>query len=90
MPRWSFHYSLSRLEPFPPLDRPPLVEAETALAAAHVALAQFPPMLTAPEIWCPVVLTLHADGSVRHVLSVPLTAERQIPLDWTPPTVGPQ
>ena len=83
MQRWSVHYTPSRFDSFPPLDTLPQVDAETALDAVYAALKQCPPMLTEPDIFCRVIVTVHTNGSPRHVLSVPLTAEGTIPLDWS-------
>jgi len=83
MQRWSIHYTPSRFDSFPPLNTLPHVDAETALDAVYAALRQCPPMLTEPCIFCRVIVTVHTDGSPRHVLSVPLTVERTIPLDWS-------
>ena len=43
-----------------------------------------PPPITG-TIWARVVLTLHPSGTPRHVLSIPLTKEAAIPLNWQPP-----
>lgn len=85
MERWSVHYSPSRFDSFPPLDTLPQVEAETALDAVYAAIRQYPPPLADKELFCRVIVTVHTDGSPRHVLSVPLTIEGTIPLDWSQP-----
>lgn len=85
MQPFPIHYSADRFAPFPPVASLPVVEAESALDAARLALKQFPPTLTEPEIWCRVILTVHPDGSPRHALRVPLTAERMVPINWVPP-----
>ena len=84
MPTVRFHYSADRTAEFLPVATLPVVDAPTALDAAHAALAKVPPTLTAPSIWLRVVTT-HPNGVPRQVLSVPLTATGQIPLDWPAP-----
>ena len=85
MPAFRFHYSAELTAEFPPVTTLPVVDAPTALDAAHAALAQFPPTLTAPSIWLWVVVAVHPNGVPHRVLSVPLTAERAAPLDWANP-----
>ena len=89
MQSFPVHIAAERFAPFPAVDSLPVVEAESALDAAVEAFRRWPITFNGPEVWVRVILTLHADGSPRPVLSVPITVEGTIPLDWTPPAIKP-
>jgi hypothetical protein len=85
MPTYRYHLADERTAPFPPLDNLPQIEAAT-LEAAVAKLARLGRLPTAGDaFWLRVVLTTHDNGRPRQVLSIQLTPEFQIPIDWQPP-----
>jgi len=91
MPLFRVHFAATQDEPFPPLETLPAVEADPTHAndlveAVKVLLAQGRVPQNRPVNWPRVVINCHPNGYPRQVLSVPLTPDKIIPVDWNADT----
>jgi hypothetical protein len=86
------HYRLNFcVDPTEPMPSPcglAFVEAADPIAAVYRALELGLVPQDKVYAWARVVVSLHADGSVRQVLRVPITPEGRIPVDWRPGVMG--
>jgi hypothetical protein len=90
MPTYRYLVANERNEPFPPVDTLPIVDADEPMAAVAKLAQDGKLPTTGPPFGVRVVTAVHPNGVPDKVLSVPLTPEFKIPLDWQPPDdVGP-
>jgi hypothetical protein len=85
MPIYPYHVSTDRSDPFPSVDNLPTFEADDPMAAVAKLARDGKRPTTGPTFWMRVVTAVHPNGVPHKAISVPLTPEFRVPLDWQPP-----
>ena len=84
MPCFRVDFCADPQEPLPPIDKLASIEADDPMQAAELLVNAGRVPQNQPIAWARVVLTVHDNGRPRQVVRVPLTAAREIPVDWRP------
>jgi hypothetical protein len=85
MPSFPYHIAAEKTDPYPALDKLPTVEAETAWKAVAKLARDGKLPAAGGQFWLRIVLEVHPNGIPAKAMSVPLTPEFEIPLDWDGP-----
>ena len=88
MPLYRVHICADASEPIPLPDTLPAVEAEDPFSAVEKLLADGRYPQTPGIKWARVAVTYHPDGSIRHVVRVPINADLGPALEWGNPVMG--
>ena len=83
MPSFPYHIAAEKTDPYPPVNELPTVEAETAWKAIAKLANDGKLPAAGGQFW--VRILLESNGERAKAMSVPLTPEFEISLDWQPP-----
>jgi len=88
MPLYRVHFAAEHTDPIPPVESLLSIDATDPVASVEQLCREGRVPQTGILRWARVVLTVE-NGRARHVLRVPITPDRQVPLDWQPPGGSP-
>jgi hypothetical protein len=82
--KFPYHIAAEKTDPYPPINELPTVEAETACKAVAKLADEGKLPAAGGTFWLRIVV--ESNGGPRFkALSLPLTTECEVPLDWQPP-----
>jgi len=84
MPRYRVHFAAEHTDPIPPVTSLVSIDATDPVAAVKQLCRDGRVPQSGIMRWARVILTLAHNGRQRHVLRVPITPDRQVPLNWQP------
>lgn len=91
MPIYRVHFAAAHTDPIPPVESLLTVDANDPISAVEqLCLFREGRVPQAGSMrWARVILTVAENGRPRHVLRVPITVDRQVPLNWQSPGGAP-
>jgi len=84
MPRYRVHFAAEHTDPIPPVTSLVSIDATDPVAAVKQLCRDGRVPQSGIMRWARVILTLAHNDRPRQVLRVPITPDRQVPLNWQP------